>query len=743
MPAVGGWEGLGLGDGPALAALYETTLAPFDASLASPDGGGDELGAPRPHKQARLESATPVPPPPAGAPAGTPLAGQAGRGVPSTHPPVGGAARRSPPGGVGTPATSKGEGDDDGDADADADADTATMLAMLAYVRRLGLRGALPSAREGLLVTLPPNTAAGAAAKEAAKFARRARVALRCANLGERPRNVAGQGARWRAAQAAEEAFMTVGGREGRGARAGSGGAAGDDDGATRRSGRARAAPTFFAQAAWGKAPGAGEGSDSETSSMVWSAGGPGGARADSPSRVARAARRAATRAGPTYQADLPEQRAKPSKDAPAADGTSAAMDAQERAWLSCRVLVPGDIGPPGAVAPLLGPAPPPTAPDALGDALIAASILQTEWAYATATGPAAVAAVTGVGMGGGAGPGKVGAAAADPASLSSAAGSPAPLPGPDAAPPIYPSTLAIPGGAGGKVATGLGLGTMGPPAAFGWTPADQAAFASALALVGRQVLVWGLPLPEDMRSVMASAGAGVGGAAGGIGAGAVPGGVGAPGGPTRARTPWECSDFYYNVWKTRSTPAARLWYLQAEASFADAAHAAAGGAGKGMVLPGWLAAAAGKVPGPPGAAKVPGSGGLSFAALHGEGERRYGQHVPAAAPQATIAAAGPPTAAEGGVGAGAATNKRSEAALEAQRKRRMREMAAWARECGRAAASTEFDRWSSRVRRYRRAARAIAVAHVAAVTGGRLASLAPDSDGGGGGGGGGGGAAM
>jgi hypothetical protein len=459
-----------------------------------------------------------------------------------------------------------------------------------AFVRTLAARGGRPPPGESLST---PH------AKVAVRYARRARVALRCDRLGERPRG--GAARRFAATDAAAR------------------------DAAARRSSRSRAAPSAYMPVPWtpraGRTSfGGGARSDSGSDSD-WSCG---DGREASPARAARAARRAATRSGPTFQAVLPDVRPLP-PGGPTGD---------EAAWVARRVLArseldPGAAGDPSPLA-MIG-----TGKDE-GAGL-------TPWRY--------VVERTG---------GEPPAAAAE----------------------------------------GLGLGSMGAPSAAAWTDAEAAAFEAALDADGRLFLLWGVggtairpkkkrkgevtddeaeeedkeggeraaadgekaavdadgdaamapadgavPSPDlPLEASPAPATADVKAEEATAAAAADPAPVDPDLPPKIVRPPHDCVNYYYNVWKTGATPRARSWY-ERRAAAAAAAEAAA------------IAAAAARA--------------HDFA-------------------------------------------RRSAVATEAQRRRRMKEMVTWAKECARAPATAGFDRWPARVKRYKRAARAVATARVA-----------------------------
>ena len=361
-PAVAETVGAGRGDaGDAIKALYEERLAAFDAAATSdaapararrrgssgsrpragsrgPAASTASSGADSARKRAR------PPRPPAGGGGSTPNA--AAGALPPAAPPkrsrlAGGSAAASA---VATPAVSGGSPQQ---APADkppppspppvrvpARTPTATpprprpkaatpppppeldLPDMLAFVRSLAVRGG----------KAPPGVALSAPGpKLAARLARRARVALRCDRLGEKPKG-----------GAAKRYSLAPG-----------------PDGPARRSQRARAVTEIFLPSDWTprggrRAHDAAARSDGAASDSDWSCG---SGRSASPDRAARATARATRKCGPAFQADLPSLRERRTRGGVVA---AHALPAEEAAWIARRVLAPGGLARGNGPAPVV-----------------------------------------------------------------------------------------------------------------------------------------------------------------------------------------------------------------------------------------------------------------------------------------------------------------------------------------------------------------------------------------------------
>ena len=506
---------------------------------------------------------------------------------------------------------------------------------MLAFVRALAVRGG----------KAPPGVALSAPGpKLAARLARRARVALRCDRLGEKPKG-----------GAAKRYSLAPG-----------------PDGPARRSQRARAVTEIFLPSDWTprggrRAHDAAPRLNGAASDSDWSCG---SGRSASPDRAARATARAARKCGPSFQAALPPLRERRTRGGVMA---ARALPAEEAAWIARRVLAPGGLARGAGPAPVV----------MVGSGADEGAGF-TPWAYVVqksgAPVPDAVAADVGVGAMGA----PVGAtwsdgeAAAFEAALD-AEGRDFLLRGLGQAEEEEESSSSdeeeeeeVEGGglaeATAAAADGDGDATMlhppsgedglpalvdgdGPPAPSSDEGAPPPPADDGLPPLSRDAAapmdVDVKPPPEDVETVQPLPPptlAASPGAKPDAPPPVQPPHSSSPPRPTVIRSPLDCVNYYYNVWKTRATPRARAWYDRREAIAAAAAADAAAAA----------------------AAKADDNA------------------------------------------------RRSAVATEAQRRRRMREMVVWARECARA--PTGFDRWPSRVTRYRRAARAMANANVAAL---------------------------
>jgi hypothetical protein len=604
----------------------------------------------------------------------------------------------------------------------------------------------------------PRGAIAWSGGKEAMRLARRARTALRCEKLGEVPR---GGGTAAAAAAAVQRRVRAILG-------AGAG-----DDGAGRRSGRARVATALYAPPLWGEGaarPGGGPGGkrrgggDSSDDEELLTCGdglleGEAAARAS-----AAAARRDARKAGEKFQTVLPELRELPP---PAANGD---LPEEEAKWLCAPVLRAGSCG--GAVASTSGgedegdsfffvPAPLPFDPL---DPFCGADVSSITKSKAPEGGrggvgtggdetmtekvKGAVAAVAAFTRAVASGKAEARGAESKDDPLLSTLTFPPPLPeqqqqqqkekagsskrrssraavtlaaatASEPAPPTPTPLAPLPL----LAAAAFGLGTMGRPVADTWTDGEVAAFEREMEGSGRLCLVTGL-----------LEGGGGGGGAGREGGGAAAGGGRSDGGAAAAAS-------------GAATGAASVTAASVAAVTAAAAAGAAVGAEATMEVDGGAATAAAVAA----TEAAPTTTTTTAAAAAAESLRScspskkpqqvvlrppvdcvnfyYNVWKTSAIPrvaewharvksekEAVLAAAASAAAA-----AAAATSARAAAQADAARKKRIREMVAWAREAARdplgalaVGSGGLSDRAAAaRVARYRRALRAVADANV------------------------------